>query len=159
MEPFTDPDFPPGDCSLYANPSAPKRRLDCQWLRPTEIRDTCGKAMVFSNPRPEDIMQGVLKDCWSVCSTLGNVTSRDTSGKANKQWTVFNNPKPEDIMQGVLEDCWSVCSTLGHVTNMLLYCHGMCYYVITISSHVIRYNIACSCLSLLQVFECLGSGC
>ena len=68
-EAFTDPDFPPATVSLYPDPQAPSKpwRVE-QWLRPRDIVDPHSSRStrweVFRNPRPEDITQGVLGNCW-----------------------------------------------------------------------------------------------
>ncbi len=67
-EPFTDPDFPPADCSLYGHETTPPLWGVYQWLRPADIKDPYAsskvKWTVFRNPGPEDIAQGVLGNCW-----------------------------------------------------------------------------------------------
>lgn len=68
-EPFTDPDFPPADKSLYINSKFPITRWKvAQWLRPRDIVDEHSSPSVewavFRNPGPDDIAQGVLGNCW-----------------------------------------------------------------------------------------------
>ena len=68
-EPFTDPDFPPADKSLYINPKFPITRWKvAQWLRPRDIVDEHSSPSVewavSRNPGPDDIAQGVLGNCW-----------------------------------------------------------------------------------------------
>ena len=68
-EPFTDPDFPPADRSLYVDPKHPVTRWRVgKWERPMGTRDDFESDgiqwTVARNPRPEDIAQGVLGNCW-----------------------------------------------------------------------------------------------
>lgn len=68
-EPFTDPDFPPADKSLYVNPRHPVSRWRVgKWERPAGVRDSFDSDdiewTVLRSPSPEDIAQGVLGNCW-----------------------------------------------------------------------------------------------
>ena len=68
-EPFTDPDFPPADVSLYKDVKKPVARWRIyQWQRPDNVYDPLSsrttKWAVLRNPGPEDIAQGVLGNCW-----------------------------------------------------------------------------------------------
>ena len=75
-EPFTDPDFPPADRSLYLSPAQPVGRWQVsKWERPVGTRDDFDSQdiewTVVRDPRPEDIAQGVLGNCWySHCSSV-----------------------------------------------------------------------------------------
>lgn len=69
--PFVDDSFPPAAKSLYSKPRHSDHPRVTQWLRPDEIdnfRHERSKLSwaVFRHPRPSDIMQGVLGDCWYV---------------------------------------------------------------------------------------------
>ena len=71
-EPFTDPDFPPADKSLYVNPRQPVSRWRVgKWERPARVRDAFDSSgiewTVVRNARPDDIAQGVLGNCWYEC--------------------------------------------------------------------------------------------
>ncbi|XP_019625239.1 PREDICTED: calpain-15-like [Branchiostoma belcheri] len=66
---FVDDSFPPAPKSLYYKPSAPPTMTVSQWLRPHQITDLSGqdrstKWVVFRTPRPSDISQGILGNCW-----------------------------------------------------------------------------------------------
>ncbi|XP_066286775.1 calpain-15-like [Branchiostoma lanceolatum] len=65
---FVDDSFPPAPKSLYYKPSAPPTMTVSQWLRPHQItdlsRDSSTKWAVFRTPRPSDISQGILGNCW-----------------------------------------------------------------------------------------------
>jgi hypothetical protein len=79
-EPFTDPDFPPADKSLYSDPSQPVARWQVgKWERPSETRDDFDSQRiewtVLREARPEDIAQGVLGNCW-VLSALGVIAEQ-----------------------------------------------------------------------------------
>jgi calpain-15 len=79
-EPFTDPDFPPADKSLYSDPSQPVARWQVgKWERPSETRDDFDSQgiewTVLREARPEDIAQGVLGNCW-VLSALGVIAEQ-----------------------------------------------------------------------------------
>ena len=68
-EPFTDPDFPPANKSLYTDPGRPVARWRvARWERPGGTRDNFESEgiewTVARDPRPEDIAQGVLGNCW-----------------------------------------------------------------------------------------------
>ncbi|XP_019854429.1 PREDICTED: calpain-15-like [Amphimedon queenslandica] len=67
-EPFIDPDFPHSPRSLYINPKIPISRWDVisKWSRPADIRldRRHGTWCVFRDPKPDDIAQGMLGDCW-----------------------------------------------------------------------------------------------
>uniref|UniRef100_A0A667X1V3 Calpain 10 n=1 Tax=Myripristis murdjan TaxID=586833 RepID=A0A667X1V3_9TELE len=65
---FEDPDFPPGDTSLFSERSTPIAKLqgEITWRRPQEI---CLSPSLF----PENInlghaKQGLLGDCWFLCA-------------------------------------------------------------------------------------------
>lgn len=68
---FIDDSFPPTEKSLYLKPRYSEHPRVAKWLRPQEIKAFGGvrgtaaiPLVVFRNPRPDDIMQGVLGDCW-----------------------------------------------------------------------------------------------
>ncbi|XP_032234335.1 calpain-D isoform X2 [Nematostella vectensis] len=70
---FVDDSFPPVLKSLYINPRHSEHPRVADWLRPNEIDNfsTCRTNIpwaVFRNPRPSDIIQGVLGDCWFLSS-------------------------------------------------------------------------------------------
>ncbi|XP_031551035.1 calpain-15-like [Actinia tenebrosa] len=71
--PFVDDSFPPAAKSLYLRPRHSDHPRVTQWLRPDEIDNFSHERKklpwaVFRNPRPSDIMQGVLGDCWFLSS-------------------------------------------------------------------------------------------
>ena len=67
-----DDSFPPAEKSLYLQPRFSEHPRVVNWLRPQQIQSFRGGGRrvssiplaVFRNPRPDDIMQGVLGDCW-----------------------------------------------------------------------------------------------
>eukprot|EP00112_Aurelia_sp_Birch-Aquarium-sp1_P002218 Seg1238.1 transcript_id=Seg1238.1/GoldUCD/mRNA.D3Y31 product=Calpain-D protein_id=Seg1238.1/GoldUCD/D3Y31 len=75
--PFVDDSFLPNDKSLVM--SGGKRPMKVkQWRRPHEIVTSSGKAVpwvVFRDPRPSDIMQGILGNCW-LLSALSVISER-----------------------------------------------------------------------------------
>ncbi|XP_020605318.1 calpain-15-like [Orbicella faveolata] len=77
---FIDDSFPPAEKSLYLEPRFSEHPRVAEWRRPQHItsfgggRGTASIALaVFRSPRPDDIMQGVLGDCWflSAMAVLG----------------------------------------------------------------------------------------
>lgn len=77
---FVDDSFPPTDKSLYFEPRHSEHPRVTDWRRPENIKAFRGghgttsiPLAVFRNPRPDDIMQGVLGDCWflSAMAVLG----------------------------------------------------------------------------------------
>ena len=87
-EPFVDDSFPPTERSLYYSPETgpgleaePSREATtvCQWLRPGQILaegEPRVKWSVFRTPRPSDISQGVLGNCW-LLSALAVLAERE----------------------------------------------------------------------------------
>jgi calpain-15 len=71
-ETFIDPDFPHSNSSLYINPYKPKSKWQMQisgWGRPSQARGSWldrgnGNWCIYSNPKPSDIAQGALGNCW-----------------------------------------------------------------------------------------------
>ena len=70
---FVDDSFPPAEKSLYLKPRFSEHPRVANWLRPQQIQSVGGGThhgtshiplAVFRSPRPDDIMQGVLGDCW-----------------------------------------------------------------------------------------------
>ena len=69
---FVDDSFPPTEKSLYLQPRFSEHPRVANWLRPQQIQSfrsgghgtSTIPLAVFRNPRPDDIMQGVLGDCW-----------------------------------------------------------------------------------------------
>ena len=68
-----DDSFRPAEKSLYFKPRFSERPRVTKWLRPQEVKSVVGgnhrsssniPLAVFRSPRPDDIMQGVLGDCW-----------------------------------------------------------------------------------------------
>ena len=68
-----DDSFRPDEKSLYLKPRFSEHPRVRKWLRPQEIKSVDGgihhsssniPLAVFRSPRPDDIMQGVLGDCW-----------------------------------------------------------------------------------------------
>lgn len=79
---FVDDSFPPAEKSLYLKPRFSEHPRVANWLRPQQIQSVGGGThhgtshiplAVFRSPRPDDIMQGVLGDCWflSAMAVLG----------------------------------------------------------------------------------------
>ncbi|CAI5439239.1 unnamed protein product [Caenorhabditis angaria] len=61
---FIDDQFPHSDRSI-------RRNGEYEWLRPNQIRSKDGEQYpwtVFNNPKPSDIEQGGLGDCWLMCA-------------------------------------------------------------------------------------------
>ncbi|KAL0273362.1 UNVERIFIED_CONTAM: hypothetical protein PYX00_006048 [Menopon gallinae] len=78
-EPFVDDSFPPAPKSLYYNPGETKDNLVVQWLRPHQIameEDCSLNWAVFRTPKPSDISQGVLGNCW-LLSALAVLAERE----------------------------------------------------------------------------------
>ena len=68
---FIDDSFPPTEKSLYLEPRFSEHPRVAEWRRPQHIASFGGgrgtaaiPLAVFRSPRPDDIMQGVLGDCW-----------------------------------------------------------------------------------------------
>lgn len=69
---FVDDSFLPTEKSLYLQPRFSEHPRVANWLRPQQIQSfrsgghspSTIPLAVFRNPRPDDIMQGVLGDCW-----------------------------------------------------------------------------------------------
>ncbi|KAK6637651.1 hypothetical protein RUM44_008073 [Polyplax serrata] len=76
---YIDECFPPAAKSLYYNPAETKDNHVVQWLRPHEIaieEDCSLNWVVFRKPKPSDISQGVLGNCW-LLSALAVLAERD----------------------------------------------------------------------------------
>ncbi|KAL5012395.1 hypothetical protein ScPMuIL_010946 [Solemya velum] len=72
-ETFVDDSFPPLPKSLYFDQRKPITTVEINWLRPHQIRpenatDLRIPWVVYRTPRPEDISQGILGNCWFLSS-------------------------------------------------------------------------------------------
>ena len=70
---FVDDSFPPCDKSLFIDPKKKKRNLGpIQWLSPEQIQTHPSeqhlKWSVYNKPKFNDIMQGILPNCWLLSS-------------------------------------------------------------------------------------------
>lgn len=70
--PFVDDSFPPIPNSLFKNPKD-HPNVVTKWLRPHEIvhgnlSEQRNKWAVFRSPKPSDIVQGILGNCWFLSS-------------------------------------------------------------------------------------------
>lgn len=67
-EAFVDDSFPPSASSLSLDPSKPLCKDPVFWYRPHELISVDGTRMqswaVYRTPMPDDIIQGVLGNCW-----------------------------------------------------------------------------------------------
>lgn len=71
---FKDETFPASPHSLYINGSSPSRSStnQIQWLRPDQIHahdwsdNVHTQWAVFRDPKPNDVLQGALGDCWFI---------------------------------------------------------------------------------------------
>uniref|UniRef100_A0A914QKU8 Calpain-15 n=1 Tax=Panagrolaimus davidi TaxID=227884 RepID=A0A914QKU8_9BILA len=66
-QPFIDDSFPHSSRSIGNFRSLEKSHIDIVWLRPSEIYTKDGRICpwkVFNNPKPTDIEQGLLGNCW-----------------------------------------------------------------------------------------------
>eukprot|EP00928_Gymnodinium_smaydae_P027844 TRINITY_DN213_c0_g2_i1.p1 TRINITY_DN213_c0_g2~~TRINITY_DN213_c0_g2_i1.p1 ORF type:complete len:489 (+),score=117.27 TRINITY_DN213_c0_g2_i1:62-1528(+) len=72
---WVDPEFPPNNNSIYASPNPAADHVQdivnqlgqqVRWARVTDIADVNGQRpqKLFNNIHPNDIMQGILGDCW-----------------------------------------------------------------------------------------------
>lgn len=71
-EPFVDDCFPPAPASLYLDANKPPFPQPIFWQRPRLIQSLDGMRnqpwAVYRTPMPEDIMQGILGNCWFLSS-------------------------------------------------------------------------------------------
>ncbi|KAL8559577.1 hypothetical protein ACOMHN_018740 [Nucella lapillus] len=80
-EPFVDDSFPPAPTSLYLDANKPQFSRNIMWQRPRHIVSLDGMRKqpwaVYRTPMPEDIMQGILGNCWFLSSlaVLGEIPS------------------------------------------------------------------------------------
>ncbi|RVE46808.1 hypothetical protein evm_008516 [Chilo suppressalis] len=78
-EPYVDDSFPASSRSLYYNGSG-ESGAATRWLRPSQIHVDADHRMpwvVFRDPRPSDISQGVLGNCW-LLSALAVLAERSS---------------------------------------------------------------------------------
>jgi len=64
---FVDESFPPNGQSLYYQPGKQTESVVVQWMRPHQIKTSNSDSLdwvVFRDPVPSDISQGVLGNCW-----------------------------------------------------------------------------------------------
>ena len=78
-ESFVDDSFPPAPTSLFLDPNKPLFPQPVVWQRPKKITSFDGRASqswaVYRTPMPDDIMQGILGNCWCVqnCTVVHSV--------------------------------------------------------------------------------------
>jgi len=75
---FVDPEFPPDRDSVLASPNPQGDHIDdflhgtnggqFRWMRASDV---CGNEKLFDKVHPNDIMQGVLGDCWLLAGLAG----------------------------------------------------------------------------------------
>lgn len=65
--PFTDPEFPPAQSSVYIDPTKKKEVI---WKRPNELVEE--PQLFVDGASANDVTQGILGNCWfvSACSAL-----------------------------------------------------------------------------------------
>jgi hypothetical protein len=78
---YVDASFPPNDNSVYASPNPAADHVSdvkghaaagITWRRAAELcGEKQGEAKLFKNVHPNDIMQGVLGDCWLLAAMAG----------------------------------------------------------------------------------------
>ena len=77
-QPFIDDSFPHSNRSIGDFRSLDKASIDIVWLRPAEIYTKDGRICpwkVLNNPKPTDIEQGLLGNCW-LLSALAVIAER-----------------------------------------------------------------------------------
>mmetsp|Transcript_9328 Transcript_9328/g.6695 ORF Transcript_9328/g.6695 Transcript_9328/m.6695 type:complete len:129 (+) Transcript_9328:341-727(+) len=79
--PYTDPEFPANDKSLYINPLDPPSYAEemplVEWRRPQEIYTQDEPLMLKDGASAGDIKQGILGDCWLLGAFMTLATNND----------------------------------------------------------------------------------
>mmetsp|Transcript_34161 Transcript_34161/g.46031 ORF Transcript_34161/g.46031 Transcript_34161/m.46031 type:complete len:105 (-) Transcript_34161:2304-2618(-) len=79
--PYTDPEFPANDSSLYLTPLDPPDYAQdmpiVEWRRPQEIYTQDEPLMLKDGASAGDIKQGILGDCWLLGAFMTLATNND----------------------------------------------------------------------------------